>query len=191
MFSHWKNISHKNFLSIALTAVFILAGSATLADQGMGHDMKSDGNDQMKMHREMHNAKMGIGPHNAAGHFLTMKSTLKLTGDQVKQLTQLRDDYIKDNAEAEEQVSAAYSDLPNLLYADDVDTSAANDLVDKITKLESQLWHAYTKQLHDIKAILTPEQKKILADSWAKDHGNMGRKHGDMPMTHDKKSSTP
>jgi Spy/CpxP family protein refolding chaperone len=186
MASHWKNTPYKNFFLTAFTVMFVLAGPAALADQSMGHD-----NEQMKMHREMHNAKMGIGPHNAAGHFLTMKSTLKLTDDQVKQLTKLRDDYIKDNAAAEEQVGAAYSDLPNLLYADDVDMSAANDLIDKIAKLESQLWHAYTKQLHDIKALLTPEQKKILADSWAKDHGDMGRKHGDMPMNHDKKSSNP
>jgi Spy/CpxP family protein refolding chaperone len=181
MRNHRKNAIYRSLVLAASAAALISIGSLSLADQ------KPGAGDQMKQHREMHNGMKGIRPHNAAEHFLTMKTTLKLSDDQVKQLTKLRDDYIKDNATTEEQVSAGYSDLPNLLYADNVDVSSTNDKIDNLLKMETQLWHAYTQQLHDIQTILTPEQKKILSESWEKAHADMGA-HGDMPMHHDKKA---
>jgi Spy/CpxP family protein refolding chaperone len=68
-----------------------------------------------------------------------------------------------------------------------VDVSSTNDKIDDLLKMETQLWHAYTQQLHDIQTILTPEQKKILSESWEKAHADMGA-HGDVPMHHDKKA---
>lgn len=124
----------------------------------------------------------GMHPHNAAAHFLKMATMLELTDDQVAKLTKMRDDYITKNATTEEQLKAANDDLPRLLYADEVDLKAVNAQFEKIGKMESQLWRAFAQQLHDIKAMLTPEQKATLSDLHTMNHPGMGGMHGDMPM---------
>ena len=126
----------------------------------------------------------GMRPHNAAVHFLKMGDMLNLTADQTKQLTKMRDEYIQKNATAEEQLKAAYDDVRRTLWSDQIDLSAANALFDKIGKLESQLWRAFAQQLHDIKAMLTPEQRKLLSGMWDDGPHGMGAMHGGMPMGH-------
>ena len=61
---------------------------------------------------------------------------------------------------------------------------AANALLDKVGKLESQLWRAFAQQLHDIKAMLTPEQRELLSGMWDDGPHGMGAMHGGMPMGH-------
>ncbi|TPW16177.1 MAG: hypothetical protein FD130_1073 [Halothiobacillaceae bacterium] len=130
------------------------------------------------------NQMQGYGPHNAADHFLKMGSHLKLSAEQNKQLTTLRDSYIEKNALAEEQLNAAQSDIGKTLFGDEVDLTAANALLDKIGKLESQLWRAFAQQLHDIKALLTPEQKKALNAMRKSHHGATSDTTDAMPMHH-------
>jgi len=103
-----------------------------------------------------------LRPHNAAVHFLGMATKLDLKKDQMAKLVKLRDDYIVNNATGAAQLKAANHDLAALLHAADVDMKAVNAQLDKAGKLESQLWHAFAQQLHDIKAMLTPDQKMIL-----------------------------
>lgn len=152
----------------------------------------ADGHDKMMMGSEGYGHGKGDGygkgrhgrqPHNAAAHFLQMASTLKLTDDQTKQLTKLRDDYVEKNATAEEQLKATTSDLTAALYADEVDLSKVNPLLEKIGGLEGPLWRAYAQQLHDIKALLTAEQKKLLKSKWKEGaHGkDEMKRHGNMP----------
>jgi len=141
--------------------------------RGMNHGMEY-----------MEHGMQGMQPHNAAAHFLKMGSALKLTDDQIKQLTKLRDDYIDKNAKAEEQLKASYGDVTRMIFADDIDVKEADGLVDKVGKMESQLWHAYIGQMHDIKAMLTVEQKQSLKNMWKRHPHEMGEKHGDMPMHH-------
>lgn len=143
---------------------------------GHGHGMGMGGGMGYGMH--------GLQPHNAAEHFLKMSSSLKLSDEQIKQLTKLRDEYIEKNATTEQQLKVAYGDVPRILYADDVDMNAANALFEKIGKMDSQLWHAYAQQLHDIKAMLTSEQKQALSSLWQDRHRSMEGMHGDMPMGH-------
>jgi Spy/CpxP family protein refolding chaperone len=129
-------------------------------------------------------------PHNAAAQFLKMAPMLKLSDNQVQQLTKMRDQYINNNAKTEEQIKAAYSDLARAMFSDEFNVAQTTTLVDNIGKMESQLWHAYLQQVHDIKALLTPEQKQALKDMWKHPHhgmmeDHMPKGHGDMPMGHD------
>ena len=126
----------------------------------------------------------GMRPHNVAAHFLKMDDMLNLTADQIKKLTGMRDEYIQKNAAAEDQLKAAYDDVRRTLWSDQVDMKAANALFDKVGKLESQLWRAFAQQLHDIKAMLTPEQRELLSGMWDDGPHGMGAMHGGMPMGH-------
>jgi Spy/CpxP family protein refolding chaperone len=169
----------------ALILLFSMGASSAWAERGMdchsGMGMSGHGHGHgmgmmaggMGMHG-MH----GMHPHNAAKHFLDMGPALNLTDAQIKKLTTLRDQYIDKNAMAEQQLKAAYDDLGRALYGDSVDMDTVNALLAKIGKLDGQLWHAYAQQLHDIKAMLTPDQKQALNNMW---HHGM---HGGMPMPH-------
>ena len=159
-----------------LVLLFTMGASTAWAERGM------DCHSGMGMSGHGHGmGKHGMQPHNAAKHFLKMGPSLNLTDNQVKQLTTLRDDYIDKNATAEQQLKAAYEDLGLALYGDNVDMKVVNSLFEKIGKLDSQLWHAYAQQLHDIKAMLTTEQKQSLNAMWH--HGMRGEMHhGNMPM---------
>jgi Spy/CpxP family protein refolding chaperone len=181
----------KDLVSIvAAAALFLLGGAATWADAGKcgGHNTSMGGGGCMGMDQDTSFGKRGLRPHNAAEHYLTMHSFLNFTDAQVAQLLKLRDAYIDKNATAEEKLKAAYDDLSRTLYADGVDMKSVNALLDQIGKLESQLWRAYAQQLHDIRAMLTPEQKDSLTQRWENAHRDMGGMrggmHADMPMHH-------
>lgn len=124
----------------------------------------------------------GMKPHNAAEHFLKMGQYLNLTDNQVAQLTKLRDAYIENYATTEEQLKVTNEDLGRALYGDSVDMNAVNALFEKIGKMDGQLWRGYAQQLHDIKTMLTAEQKQSLKTMWSDSHHGM---HGDMPMDRD------
>ena len=167
------------FLGILVAAIFLTMSSAAWADS------KMDGHDGMDRHGYgksygMEGGMHAMGPHNAAEWYLKMHKSLKLSDNQIKQLSQLRDDYIDKNAKTEEELKASRSDVARSLMGDDINVKESDDLIDKVGKMESQLWHSYVQQLHDIKAILTPEQKQALKDMWKKPHHSQGEKHGDM-----------
>jgi len=171
-----------NTMAVVLAAMmFAMSGGNAWASPDMGdhHGMAMQGHDGMG--RGGH-GNYGMHPHNAAAHFLKMATLLELTDDQVAKLTKMRDDYIANNSTTEEQLKAANDDLPRLLYADEVDLKSVNALFDKIGKMESQLWRAFAQQLHDIKAMLTKEQKASLKEFHEMNHHGMGDMHGDMPM---------
>ena len=182
-------MSHKQDPSYLMTAMAVLLAAMifTMLTNNVWASPTMDGHQGMGMqgHGDMGmggHGKYGMRPHNAAAHFLKMATLLELTDEQTAKLTRMRDDYIAKNATTEEQLKAAYSDLPRLLYADDVDMKAVDALFDKVGKMESQLWHAYAQQLHDIKALLTPQQKASLKDAYNMSHPGMGDMQGDMPM---------
>ena len=169
-------------IGIAAATFFTLGATAWANPEMGGHPgMSMDGYGHGMGHGGEH-GMMALQPHNAAAHFLKMSKTLKLTDDQVKQLTKLRDDYIDKNAKTEEQLKASYGDVARTVFGDDIDVKQADELIDKVGKMESQLWHAYVQQLHDIMAMLSAEQKQSLKDMWKDRHHEMGEHHGDMPM---------
>ena len=154
-----------------------MGGDHCISGDGYGHGMGMG----MGMGGGMDHGMRGLQPHNAAEHFLKMAPSLKLTDEQTNQLIKLRDEYIEKNATAEAQLKAAYEDVGKLLFADDVDMKAVNALFEKIGKMDSQLWHAYAQQLHDIKAMLTVEQKQSLKSLWEDRHPWMGGMPENMP----------
>jgi len=156
---------HKAIYAGVLTAVIFcstLVSSASADPEMAGHNGTGNLDSGQEMRHGKGHDMHALRPHNAAEHFLKMAGPLKLTDGQIKQLTQLRDDYIQKNAASEDQLKAAFNDLGSALYADDIDVSATNGLLEKIGKLDGQLWPVFVQQLHDIKALLTPEQKKIM-----------------------------
>jgi len=180
-------LSRTGILARALAAAALLSmGAVATADMGMDSHHGMGGKDHCDMHKGggWGHGGYGMRPHNAAIHFLKMSDVLELTADQTKKLTQMRDEYIQKNAAAEDQLKAAYDDVQRTLFADEVDVKAAGALFDKVGKLESQLWRAFAQQLHDIKAMLTPEQRETLRGMWDDYPHGMGAMHGGIPMGH-------
>lgn len=163
---------------IMAAACLSFGGAASAAPDMSGHP-------RMHMEGRGHPDMMGHGvqnlrPHNAADHFLKMAESLKLSADQIKQLTKMRDDYIEKYASTEDQLKAAFDDLERALFAADVDMKIVTPLLEKIGKLDAQLWPAFAQQLHDIKALLSRDQKKALGEMWH--HREMGEAHREGPM---------
>jgi Spy/CpxP family protein refolding chaperone len=182
-----NRLTRTGIIARGIAAVLLLSmGAIAAADSGMGAHYGMGGKDHCDMHKDggWGHGGGGMRPHNAAAHFLKMGDMLNLTADQTKQLTKMRDEYIQKNAAAEDQLTAAYDDVRRTLWTDQIDLSAANGLFDKVGKLESQLWRAFAQQLHDIKAMLTPEQRELLSGMWGDGPHGMGAMHGDMPIGH-------
>jgi len=180
-------LTRTGIVARAIVAVLLLSvGVVAAADSGMGAHHGMGGKDHCDMHKSggWDHGGGGMRPHNVAAHFLKMDDMLNLTADQIKKLTNMRDEYIQKNAAAEEQLKAAYDDVRRTLWSDQVDMKAANALFDNVGKLESQLWRAFAQQLHDIKAMLTPEQRELLSGMWDDGPHGMGAMHGGMPMGH-------
>jgi len=115
-------------------------------------------------------------PHNAAVHFLAMAPQLKLTGKQTAHLITLRDAWIEENSVNEARLAAMRSDLQRLIMAKSIDLKAVDQMLAEISILETGLWHAFARQLHDIKAMLSTKQKQRLADMHRMKMGHaMGR----------------
>jgi len=165
-------------IAVVLAIVLFTAmGSSVWAcsDKGSQQDVAK------QKQSDMGDAKHKLRPHNAAVHFLGMATRLDLTHEQTARLVKLRDDYIVKNATGEAQLKAANHDLAGLLHADDVDMKAVNARLDKAGKLESQLWQAFAQQLHDIKAMLTPEQKMALNGKQRMGQAGMAGKYCNLP----------
>ncbi|GMR00208.1 MAG: hypothetical protein BMS9Abin18_1046 [Zetaproteobacteria bacterium] len=126
----------------------------------------------MGMSHHGHHGHM-FKPHNAAVHFLGMAKPLQLTGKQISHLVTLRDTWIEKNSMNEARLAAAHADLQRLIMAGPIDLKAVDRTLAQIGPLESGLWHAFARQLHDIKSMLSVEQKQQLA----KMHRKMSR-HG-------------
>ena len=186
MMNHERSAKHGGAIAglVAVAMLFTLGSAPAWADRGMGEGHGMSGGYDHGMGHGMEHGMRAMQPHNAASHFLKMRSALNLTDDQIKQLTKLRDDYIDKNAKTEEQLKASYGDVARVIFAEDIDVKATDALIDKVGSMESQLWHAYVQQLHDIKAMLTAEQKQTLKDMWKKPRHGMGDMHGDMPKGH-------
>jgi len=184
MFYFDRHGTHKAMSAGVLTAAIFcstLVPSASADPERAGHKGTGNPDSGQEMRHGKGHDMHALRPHNAAEHFLKMAGPLKLTDGQIKQLTQLRDDYIQKNAASEDQLKAAFNDLGRALYADDIDVSATNGLLEKIGKLDGQLWPVFVQQLHDIKALLTPEQKKTMKTMWEKGPHAMEKKPGEAP----------
>jgi len=188
MLKHRGGIQRSATAGLAtMILLFTFGSSSAWADRGpdchAGMGMSGHG-----MHGGWGHGMRWMKPHNAAEHFLKMGQYLKLTDSQVTQLTKLRDEYIEKNATTEQQLKVANEDLGRALHGDSVDMKTVNALLEKIGKMEGQLWRAYALQLHDIKAMLTADQKQSLKSMWRDGHHGM---YGHIPMDRDDDDDRP
>src|SRR3569832_122901 len=110
---------HKAIYAGVLTAVIFcstLVSSASADPEMAGHNGTGNLDSGQEMRHGKGHDMHALRPHNAAEHFLKMAGPLKLTDGQIKQLTQLRDDYIQKNAASEDQLKAAFNDLGSALF---------------------------------------------------------------------------
>ncbi|HKI82098.1 MAG TPA: periplasmic heavy metal sensor [Pseudodesulfovibrio sp.] len=164
------------FPRLAVAAAFAL-GLAVPAAWAHGHH-------HHEYHHHHHHG-YEIRPHNAAIHLLMMAPAIGLSHEQVEKLMKMRDDYIKNNAVAEDMLKVEHMDLKWLLYADDFNKEAAEKKLGEIGKLEGQLWDAYVDQRAKISALLTPKQKDKLKEMYHHHKMDMDHDHGDMDEHHD------
>ncbi len=165
----------------ALMCAPLAVGTPTVmaAEHGSGHH-KMGGMMGGEAHGSGHGGSHGMGhkgggksmqPHNAAVHFLQMSQMLDLDSHQQMKIRQIRDTYNDRNAADEARLSAATADLKSLIHADPMDMEIIDQVLTRKASLEGRLWRAFVSQLHDIKAILTDDQKARLRAKHMRKHG--------------------
>lgn len=163
------------FTGLAVAALFAVA---LMSPAAQAHGMHHEGYEHHYHHG------YAIEPHNAAIHYIMMAHELGLTHEQVGKLIKMRDEYIKNNSVAENQMKADRMDLAWLLYADKFDKAAINKKLGEIGQFESQLWKNYVDQLAEINALLTDKQKHRLKELYSQCH-HYCEEHGHMMMNKD------
>src|SRR3569833_4772273 len=117
MFQHNEIGKRTGALACIMAAACLSFGGTASADPDMsGHPrmyMEGRGHPDMMWH-----GVQNLRPHIAAVLFLKMAESLKLSADQIKQLTKMRDDYIDKYASTEDQLKAAFDDLGRALFGD-------------------------------------------------------------------------
>lgn len=131
------------------------------------------GHGQGQRHGAMHRRGKGhhgmpSAPKNIAIKYLRMRYKLNLTGEQIQKLKKSRDKYIEENAVAKAYLKAAKADLQRMIYDDAITAKSIDGHLKKIGKLEGKLWRAFVLQVKTIRAMLTADQKAMLA------HGSAG-----------------
>ncbi|HKJ22167.1 MAG TPA: periplasmic heavy metal sensor [Gammaproteobacteria bacterium] len=165
-----------SLLSAAVVGMFALGLASSPVWAHEHHDKHDKG-------CEHHHHGYMIKPHNAAMHLLMMAHAIDLTHEQVGKLMKMRNDYIKNNAVAEDMLKVEHKDLKWLLYADDFDKKAVKNKLEEIGKLRDQLWDAYVDQRAQISSLLTQEQKDKIEEMYHHGHEmERGKEHGDHGM---------
>jgi Heavy-metal resistance len=91
---------------------------------------------------------------------LRNRERLGLTGDQVKQLEQLRSDYAKESIRSEANLRIAEMDLTSLLEAQPVDMTKAEAKIREIERIRGDLRIARIRSIEKGKAQLNAEQRR-------------------------------
>ncbi len=95
---------------------------------------------------------------------------LNLDTEQLEKVTQLRRKYFQDTSDLRIKIMQKREKLSVLVYADKYDEEKINRTVDELSKLEAELTKMELKLSHDIRSLLTPEQKA----RWDAGGGPMG-----------------
>jgi len=184
----------KVLISIFLGMIFIAASALNAHAQmcecmggdggmmGMGHQ----GMGMMQGMEGMHGGMMG-GEHGMWKQLMS----LGLDEKQTAALKALHNRTMKDMIRKTAEKQVAELELKDLMDRDQVDMKAVEAMVKKIESLETEMKLAHIRAHEEMKATLTPEQRKKLKEMKAGGHGpgcSMmgGMKHDDekkdMPM---------
>ncbi len=120
-------------------------------------------------------------------HLWRMLAGLGLDEKQKEAIREIRSRVAKDTVRKRADLDVARIELRDILGRDQVDMAAAEAAVKKISSLQADMRIAHIKAFQEIKAKLTPEQRKKLKEmhemgpqAERKMHGGMQRNwHGD------------
>ncbi len=97
-------------------------------------------------------------------HFSRMLASLGLDDKQTESIRAIRSKVKKDMVKKRAELEIARIDLRDLLAKDQVDMSAVETMVKKMSGLQTEIRIARIKSMQEIKAVLTPEQRKKLKE---------------------------
>lgn len=99
----------------------------------------------------------GFGP----GMGLSWNDELNLTTDQIKQIEQFRNEFLKEQIDLRAAMQKMRIDLQELLRADDPDQKAINSLLDEIQDKELTMNKLRVAHHLQVRELLTDEQKAL------------------------------
>jgi Spy/CpxP family protein refolding chaperone len=117
-----------------------------------------------------------------------MMAQLKLTDDQVKKIAEIRDRHERSSIKLRADLETARLDMRKLISADEPDRKAIEMQIDRSSQIRAGLAKERMAGMLDMRAVLTPEQRKQWRDmhqgggSWMR-HGRGrgdGGRHGGM-----------
>lgn len=124
-----------------------------------GKECKMMGDKPMAMHGEMH----GDGLANA-GRYLMFKDELNLTAEQSKAIEDTLMAHKKDMIKAKADLQIAKLEMAELMKSDNPDFAKAREKAKEISKQEEAMKISMLNSAEKAYSVLTPEQKKKLAD---------------------------
>jgi Spy/CpxP family protein refolding chaperone len=110
-----------------------------------------------------HKASWHAGKHAARGHMLRR---LDLSQDQKDQVFKIRHDQAQAVYDQRKALHAARQAMRKVARADSFDESKAEQAAQNMGKAQAQLSLLHAQAAAKIRAVLTPEQRQKLAQSW-------------------------
>jgi len=106
----------------------------------------------------------GRGHMKRGDHFATMLAKLGLDDKQKESVASIRSKVKKETVMKRAEIEVARIDLKGILAKDQVDMAAVETLLKKTAALHTDIHLAHIKSMQEIKAVLTPEQRKKLKE---------------------------
>jgi Spy/CpxP family protein refolding chaperone len=174
--------------ALALTAQAQMCGCMDEKGKGMHEGGMMEGMGMMHGMEGMHDGKMMDSDHPLLKHLMA----LGLDDKQMAAVKALRSKTMKDMIKKKAEKEIADIELKDLLDKDTVDMKAVEALMKKKESLKTEMALAHIRAREEMKALLTPEQRKKLKELMDGGHGAgcsmMGgmshgdAEHKDMPM---------
>lgn len=119
---------------------------------------------------------MAQGPDAAIEH----RETLGLSAAQVARLEALRAGERKAQGDAMRQMMALHTELNTLAGAEQFDSAAVGGAFERMGAVHTRMGVGMVRAQHDVRAVLTPEQRTRLAAASGKTNGMSGMMSGGM-----------
>jgi len=175
----------KKVLLITVSLI-LAAGTAAHADTAMHGKKESKGMDPEKA---LDRGMMGCCMED--GHpMMAMLMSLGLDDEQKESIRSIHMNIKKEHIRGRAAVDVAQIELKEILMKDPVDLKAAEAKLSQIETLKTELHFSHIKTHEEVKAVLTPEQRKKFNAMMAEMGGcmdcgiGMMHEHGGMGMEH-------
>jgi len=172
------NSTIRTCLVIALFSSIAAAGIPALAEE-----MNTGKAECKELHHAMHPQYCNMHRHGREGrwhHHNKLMHALKklnLTEAQKKSIHQIRMATAKSMIQKKADLKIAKLDLHQMLHSDPVEMSSVEKQLNKISGLKTAMALDRINARQDIKALLTPEQKKKLSEIMRSSHKSHDDQH--------------